>query len=143
MQATERKEIEALLNSKNLRITSARIELLSVFKSADGAISGSSIHEALSDRDRVTVYRTIQKLLKVGVLHKALEENNEVFYALCNSQCTSKAHHHDHIHFKCVQCGEVDCIENQKIPSFDLNNYKVEDVEVFVKGYCPNCLHLV
>ena len=96
---------QVTLKEFNLRQTDARAEVLDVFFADSYALAHADIETRLADKfDRVTVYRTLKTFLEKGILHKVLDDEGSTKYALCKQQChqTAHAHHHDHVHFKCV-----------------------------------------
>ena len=90
--------------------------------------------------DRVTVYRTLKSFLERGVIHKVLDDGGALKYALCNEHCQEEAHHHDHVHFKCTQCGETNCLEEVEVPGVKLpKGYISEEVNLLIRGTCQKC----
>ena len=120
-----------LLKSRKLKATPKRVELLSAIDDYDSAIPYSKLQTALQKFDRVTLYRTLNTLLEKGIIHKASVEGTETYYAMCSTHtCSSHAHHHEHIHFKCTNCKTVSCVQvaqplNIKIPNFVIKNLEV------------------
>src|SRR5688572_16924407 len=91
-----------LLKNFKLRSTPNRQAILHVFLSKDYALSHADIEkEVESNLDRVTVYRTLKTFLTRGLIHKVLDDEGSLKYALCADNCTTAHHHHDHVHFKC------------------------------------------
>ena len=132
-------EIKKTLNERKLKATTMRVAVLEQFYNESNAIALSKLQESLGDFDRVTLYRTIQSLVKTGMIHKALEEKHETFYALCND-CTLHNHSHSHIHFKCDECGEVSCLDsNYSIQIKEDGVYKIKQLSIKASGICKNC----
>lgn len=89
--------------------------------------------------DRVTVYRILQGFCDDGLVHKIADDNGKTYYALCRD-CTTGHHHDDHLHFRCVSCETVSCIEaSQQILRLP-RGYRMSGISCFISGYCPNCL---
>ncbi|WP_010177723.1 Fur family transcriptional regulator [Aquimarina agarilytica] len=128
-----------LLSNRNLKATATRIELLQVIKSFGSAIPYSKIQEQLTDTDRITLYRTIQTLLNKCIIHKALTNKEETYYALCGSSCTADIHAHDHVHFKCNVCNNVTCQHLNEEITIALPNFTIEKMQVLLTGICNNC----
>src|SRR3954462_8922838 len=95
-----------LLKTFRLRATPSRQEILHLFLNKDYALSHGDIEKEIhNDLDRVTVYRTLKTFLDRGLIHKVLDDEGSLKYALCNDACTNThGHHHDHVHFKCTEC---------------------------------------
>ena len=87
-------QIKELLKKRNLKATTARLSLLTKMEGNGSAMSYSAIQAALNPIDRVTLYRTIESLKEKGIIHKAFQENSEIYYALCSNRCEENHHHH-------------------------------------------------
>ena len=96
---------DRLLKSFKMRSTPSRQEILRLFLRKDYALSHGDIEKEISNElDRVTVYRTLKTFLDKGIIHKVLDDEGSLKYALCSEACTNAEHHHDHVHFKCTIC---------------------------------------
>lgn len=136
----ENKEfIENLLRSRKLKATPQRLEVLTVFKAEETAIAYSDLQKKLNNFDRVTLYRTLQSLIEKGIVHKALAEDAETFYALCSSSCTAQNHNDKHIHFKCVNCDEVSCLHLPSPLQIEIPNHQIQKITLNVTGVCEKC----
>jgi Fur family ferric uptake transcriptional regulator len=142
MGTTTRNELSDLLKKHKLRVTVPRIAIIEVFNSFDHALSHSDIEKHVGDSiDRVTVYRTLSSFEENGIIHKVLDDTSILKYAICSSTCSSESHVHNHVHFKCSNCGNSECLVDVKIPDFDLPpNYKLEESNVLMNGVCANCV---
>ncbi len=129
-----------LLKDFHLRLTPNRQAILNLFLKKDYALSHSDIEHAVpSSFDRVTVYRTLKTFLDKGLIHKVLDDQGSVKYALCSSACTTAGHHHDHVHFKCTVCGETNCLDIT-IPAVKLpKGYKAAEINLLIQGVCEDC----
>ena len=48
-------------------------------------------------------------------------------------------HHHDHVHFKCLRCGQTNCL-NIDVPPVRLpKGYRSQEVNVLIQGICERC----
>lgn len=131
------------LKEYELRHTGCRSDILQSFQNFNFALSHGDLEERFGERfDRVTIYRTLKTFVEKGIIHKVLDDEGGTKYALCrNSECSHDNHHHDHVHFKCLQCGNTTCIESVHIPMFTLpEGYKRTEVNMLVQGTCPKCL---
>ena len=134
-------DLFSLLKEHNLRHTSGRATILSLFNDNKAALSHADIEGALPEGfDRVTIYRTLKSFTEKGLIHKIADTEGILRYALCSHNCTEEKHEHDHVHFKCSQCGETTCIDDVPIPTVDLpKGYKTKEVSLLVEGNCPKC----
>jgi Fur family ferric uptake transcriptional regulator len=128
------------LKSFRLRSTPTRQEILQLFLKKDCALSHSDIESEIADDiDRVTVYRTLKTFNDRGLIHKVLDDGGGLKYALCSEACSTTRHRHEHVHFKCVQCGQTNCLDVD-IPMVKLpEGYKSKEVNLLVQGTCQNC----
>ena len=136
-----RKTQNQILKDFRLRSTTSRSTILDLFIHKDYALSYSDIEkEVAAAFDRVTVYRTLKTFLDKGVVHKVLDDGGSLKYALCNTHCTSNNHHHDHVHFKCIKCGQTNCLDNVEVPSIKLpNGFNAKEINLLIQGICNKC----
>jgi Fur family ferric uptake transcriptional regulator len=129
-----------LLKDFKLRSTPARQEILHLFLKKDYALSHSDIeNEIADDLDRVTVYRTLKTFSDRGLIHKVLDDEGSLKYALCTEACSTAQHRHEHVHFKCTSCGQTNCL-NVDIPLVKLpKGYKPKEINLLIQGICQNC----
>ena len=129
-----------LLKNFKLRSTPSRQAILYLFLKKDYALSHGDIEKEVEDYlDRVTVYRTLKTFLTRGLIHKVLDDQGSPKYALCADSCTSAHHHHDHVHFKCTNCGQTNCLD-VIIPEIKLpRGYKAEETNLLIQGICGQC----
>ncbi|MEO1215031.1 MAG: transcriptional repressor [Bacteroidota bacterium] len=131
-----------ILSNHSLRNTTSRKDILEVFLKEEKALSQKNIEKNMAGEcDRVTIYRTLSTFIDRGILHKVLDDSGTMKYALCEASCGEhKAHHHDHVHFKCNRCKKTTCLNEVHYPEFNLpNGYNMEEVNILIQGICPNC----
>jgi len=131
---------DRLLKSFRLRSTPTRQEILRLFLKKDYALSHSDIESEIADDiDRVTVYRTLKTFFDRGLIHKVLDDGGSLKYALCTETCSATQHRHEHVHFKCTECGQTNCLDVD-IPAVKLpKGYEPREVNVLIQGVCQNC----
>ncbi|MGO3109527.1 MAG: Fur family transcriptional regulator [Sphingobacterium sp.] len=124
---------------KHRRNTTANAEILKLLNQSEVALSHADIQQSLNGLcDRVTIYRVLDRLTEDGVVHKVVDFDGVIKYAICHT-CSSDKHHHDHIHFSCEQCHSVTCLDDVE-PTFKLpKTYQVKQVNFTVSGICPLC----
>lgn len=130
-----------ILKDFDLRTTTSRSAILKLFIKRPFALSYSDIEKEVAETyDRVTVYRTLKTFLDKGVIHKVLDDEGGLKYALCNELCTNHEHHHEHVHFKCDVCGQTLCLDEVNIPSVSLpDGYKLREINLLIQGRCNKC----
>lgn len=133
-------DAHALLRRVKGRVTPARLGVLGILLEADAALTHQEIEQLAAQQgvtfDRVTLYRALDWLVEQGVAHKVSGLDRAWRY---NAQAGTP---HQHAHFHCRRCDQVFCLENlQPALLFSLPpGYRVEQVELNLQGYCPNCL---
>ncbi len=132
-------QIKNLLQSRNLKATSTRLSLLKEMAKNDSAMNYSAIQKALSPIDRVTLYRTLQSLKEKGIIHKAFQDGSEVYFAICGNSCEENNHHHEHVHFKCINCDTISCEKLDKIIDVSLLGFIINKIAINLEGVCNRC----
>ena len=135
----ESNKIKEMLKKRNLKATSNRLSLLTKMQNNGSAMSYSNIRTIMQPIDRVTLYRTIEKLKEKGIIHTAFQSNNEIYYAICGMDCSSENHVHNHIHFKCSKCKTVTCEDVLNSLNISLPRHEIHNISVNVKGICEVC----
>lgn len=134
-------KVTQLLKSKDLRITSARKKVLSIFLAAEHkALANSDVEQHFDQLDRITLYRTLRSFEDKGLIHQVHDGTGTVKYALCSHQCSSDVHHDEHPHFHCKDCGKTVCLEDISLPKMELpDGYQLAERQVVLSGVCAEC----
>lgn len=133
--------IQKLVNA-GLKKTEIRIQLLSHLLSHDIAISQPELEkEFKSISDRVTIYRALSSFEENGIVHKVIDLNGTARYALCSSsKCNGHKHFDEHVHFHCIDCGDVFCLEEIEIPHIQLpSTLIIQKSNLNIQGICEKC----
>ena len=82
---------------------------------------------------KTTIYNTLRILVEAGLVRVITIEDNETRYDI-------KVENHGH--FKCESCRTIYdfSIDIDLLTSEDLNNFKINDKNIYFKGICPRCL---
>lgn len=137
---TMRVASDRLLKDFKLRTTPSRQEILHLFLEKDYALSHGDIEKQIGGAlDRVTVYRTLKTFLDRGLIHKVLDDEGSLKYALCNDACTVADHHHNHVHFKCIKCGQTNCLSIEIPPVKLPRGYRAKEQNLLIQGVCEHC----
>lgn len=134
------KQVIDRLNQNNLRNTGCRRRVLNLFLDRTYALSHNDLENELGeDFDRVTIYRTLHTFLEKGIIHKVPEgENNITKYALGDPQCRQS--NLEHVHFKCMDCGKIECLDEVAIPQVNLpKGYFLFETKMLLEGKCDTC----
>jgi Fur family transcriptional regulator, ferric uptake regulator len=134
-------QVQTLLKQYDLRHTDCRQAVIEAFLQSAHALAHADVEETVGKaHDRVTVYRTLRTFLEKGVIHKVLDDLAYPKYALCKSPCDTHHHHHAHVHFKCNQCGQTNCLDEVNIPVLTLpKGYVSAETNLLISGTCVDC----
>ncbi len=132
--------IKGILKTHQLRITDCRMDVMQFFLDEKSALSQSDLENQLTKYDRVTLYRTLNSFLDSGILHRIPNETGTATYGMCHDTCTPDHHEHNHVHFKCNKCGQIECLEEKVAHQVSVPfGYKVDGINMIVDGICPKC----
>jgi Fur family ferric uptake transcriptional regulator len=151
---------EAKLRQAEIRVTQARLDVLSVLLSKQRAMSHNEMQDALPTMDRVTLYRALDCLADAGLAHK-ITADDRVFRFSTGSDASQSAEvkqslmppQHHHGHFQCTRCSKVFCLEQSDaasslsdqlqatLASTALKGFQSHGIEVTIKGWCDRCNH--
>lgn len=134
-------QIKTYLKEFDLRLTNCRGDILSLFMDKGFALSHSDIEDKINETyDRVTVYRTLKTFVDKGIIHKVLDDSGSAKYALCKDDCSAERHNHEHVHFKCLECGLTTCLDEVIVPQIQLpSGYEGLETNLLVQGICNSC----
>lgn len=133
--------VKEVLKRNRLSVTESRMQILSLFYNAPGALAHADIEKNTGDKiDRVTIYRTLQTFEEKGIIHTIPTADNSVKYALCREACAEGHHHDNHVHFVCTNCGKTICLEDVLVPEVKLPaGFKPTQAQMVVNGLCKDC----
>ncbi len=134
--------IELVLREHGLRKTTFRKELLTMFYNTNSSLTVEEILKSIiSKTDKVTVYRALEVFEKKGLIHKVPDKNNLTRYALCNNECSSEKHVHNHAHFICNSCNGTFCIKDIEVPAVqNAQGFLIKSSKLTLEGDCPVCI---
>lgn len=133
-------QAKKILQDKSVRTTEFRLSVLSVFIQHPQAINMQTITDSLGKFDRISLYRTMKTFEEMGIIHPIPVDAESTFYALCEEDCTmADKHQHDHMHFQCLTCNEVQCLPSPIPNALEMKGFQVQSVEILAKGICNRC----
>ena len=128
-----------MLKAAELYRTKVRIAILKVLMKADEPLSQDQIARRLGKKhfDKVTIYRTLESLLKVGLVHKAFIEKRAWHFELADNCTESQCHPH----FTCTSCGSTHCLTEISLPmaKSPRKGFIIHRQQVRLEGFCPAC----
>lgn len=117
------------------RITRARCAVLAILFASARPLSHHELELQLADIcDRVTLYRVLNWLVQQGMAHRVSSEDRVWRFSV-------ETHaDHRHAHFHCNACGMVFCMDAKaRAPSLP-TGFQLQDVEMTLRGLCPECV---
>ena len=128
-----------VLKQHKIKKTAPRVAIIQVLKRYNHPLSENEIRNEMGSLyDRVTFYRSMQRMAEVGILHKIVVDNVTIKYAL--NDCSQNAcDHNSHAHFFCKKCSKLICLGAFKTRVVLPNGCVGEESELLVKGICSNC----
>ena len=130
-------DLRALLVSKGLRVTTARLAVLRELAALRLPTSHPEVAERMgsSHYDRVTVYRTLLSLADAGLLVRTQLGDGVWRYEMPRGAAVK---HGDHPHFVCTDCGDVSCLPEAAVTLRGVAaRGKVATVQL--QGQCVDC----
>ncbi len=150
---------QAQLRGLALRVTQARLDVLSLLLRTPRAMSHLEMQEHLPAMDRVTLYRALDCLAQAGLAHKITGDDrvfrfsvgNEPEVARASTRASRGGVQHQHGHFQCTRCAQVFCLDQPEakhtlkdqlkttLAATSLRGFQNHDIEVTIKGWCHRC----
>ena len=130
-------DLKQELKIKNINLSYQRLKVLEYLTQNQCHPTVDQIYTDLqkdiSTLSKTTVYNTLKILIEVGLVSIIAIEDNESRYDIMTE---------NHGHFKCESCGKIFDfnIELDYLKFRDLNDFKINDQNVYFKGICPKCL---
>jgi Fur family ferric uptake transcriptional regulator len=133
------KQAREMLKAAKLYCTQHRITILKTLLATKRPLSQEQIAQRCGRKrfNKVTIYRTIDSLLKVGLIHKAFIEKRASHYELVRNRTDKQCHPH----FTCTSCGNTHCLTDIILPmaSSPHNGFVIKLQKVHLEGLCPKC----
>ena len=130
------------------RLTQPRVAVLACLLASGSANSHLDVAGMLADHhavDRVTVYRVLEWLVKLGIAHR-IAGDDRVWRFMVNAQgvmaeSAPSGQHGHHAHFTCQTCGQTFCLD-KAIPKIDVKlpkGFRTSEIDLVVRGRCAGC----
>ncbi|HZY37823.1 MAG TPA: transcriptional repressor [Mucilaginibacter sp.] len=134
----EKVDARTLLENFGLKITTARLKVLSAIISIGPAVSIRSIKRRTKGISRITLYKTLKTLEKKGAIYKLFDLSGTVYYAL--SRFSASKQFPVYTHFNCPDCRKMLESPPQEIFTISLpKGFKARMLALFVWGKCGIC----
>jgi Fur family ferric uptake transcriptional regulator len=118
-------KIEKLIEEKNLKLTTARKEMLEIFFRAKKPLSFEEVKDQLS-MDKATFYRNIAKFEDESIINSFESNDKKRYY---------EVRKFPHAHFICNICNKIECLNG--VLDVKIDKYVIQDM--ILKGVCKKC----
>jgi len=120
------------------RNTPTKTAVLSTLEQAGTALSHDKILTQLNGTiDRATVYRILNRFCADGIAHRIVADDGKQYFALCEG-CSHEEHSHNHFHFRCLNCDQVECLTTEVTVGLPAG-YRAKNFNGVISGHCSNC----
>lgn len=132
-------KVRQMLATAGLYCTQGRIAILKVLQQASRPVTQEQIAERLAEMatNKVTIYRTLDSLVKAGLVHRAFMQKRAWHFELADrcgeTQC--------HPHFTCSNCDTTHCLTEFTVPMAPMSykGFVIKHQQVRLEGLCPAC----
>jgi Fur family peroxide stress response transcriptional regulator len=130
---------EKLCKEQGVPLTVQRRVILETLADRKDHPTADQVFEAVTSRlpglSRTTVYRVLETLVELGVIHKASHLGSAARY-----DPNTERHHH----LTCLSCHKVMDLEEASLPPLRLSQaragqFEIVDYSVHFRGYCREC----
>lgn len=135
-----------MIRAAGAKVTRGRVRVLAALGAASKPLSHSELESQLAanvasdvatSMDRVTLYRILDSLVASGLALKAVDTRGVFRY----SGAGAGRRHAGHLHFHCVRCGGMFCLEAEPpLPPALPPGFTLQDVAFELRGTCPQCV---
>lgn len=129
-----------MLKAAKLYCTAGRVAILTVLMNAGKPLSQDQIARRSGKKhfDKVTIYRTLESLLGVGLVHKVFIDKRAWHFELSHNCTESQCHPH----FTCTSCGDTTCLTGVTLPMAKSphKGFVIYRQQVRLEGLCPACV---
>jgi len=133
------KNFEKLCREQGVPLTVQRRTILETLALREDHPTADQVYEQVAHRlpglSRTTVYRVLETLVQLGVIHKAAHLGSAARY---------DPNTHLHHHLTCLSCHKVMDVEDESIHGVELSKtqskgFEILGYSVHFRGYCPEC----
>jgi len=119
------------LKKNNYKITKTRREVIKYIENKCHFFSANVLIKELDQLDRVSIYRTLDLLENLDLIHTVTQKDGRKFYEL-----HEKNEHHHHI--VCKECSKYECIPCGGL-DIELKDFEKIHHSIYITGVCSNC----
>ena len=124
-------------NEAGFRAGAARRQVIELLEGEDCALTALEIDRRLPKVGRATVYRTLEQLEELELVHRVDVGGESVAY----ERDDPTGHHH---HMVCIRCGRLVPFADQELERAihavgERAEFEVTAHDVLLRGVCPRC----
>lgn len=128
-----------MIKNKGLRITPARVAVLSILSESRKPLDIASIFNLISkrrvDADQATIYRIIENFIQKDLITRLQFQEKKFFY---------EAKREEHHHALCTNCGRIEDVSKCNIKRLEVEverntGFIVKSHSLEFYGLCNNC----
>ena len=128
---------KARLNEAGFRAGAARQQVIELLGGESCAVTALEIDRRLPSVGRASVYRTLEQLEQLELVHRVDVGGESVAY----ERSDPTEHHH---HMVCIRCGRLVPFEDQALERAihavgERAEFEVTAHDVLLRGVCPRC----
>jgi Fe2+ or Zn2+ uptake regulation protein len=138
MSKNKIEDISKILQEKGVSPSIQRIKILQFILDSEHHCSADLIYQELVHEiptlSKTTVYNTLSLFVEKKIISSFTIDNTELLYEHSNKP---------HAHFQCNVCKNIFDVKLES-PLFEMNEIefnKVEQVNIYIKGICKECLN--
>ena len=131
------KELKAELEGAGIRATAQRVAILGFMRENPVHPTADVVYEALRDNVGSLSLTTVYNTLKLFVEHSLVS-----MLTIDDTFRCFDGNVEMHVHLKCRNCKKImDMPMPKEVATFveDIENFKVDEVQLYVKGICKDC----
>ncbi|MCL5115688.1 MAG: transcriptional repressor [Firmicutes bacterium] len=143
MATAGEKEFIQFLRDHQMRVTPNRLTVFRALQKSQGPLTVPDLAGRVEESglNTATLYRIMETLTELQVVHPVLQDHQNVAYELLEPF----ARHHDHL--ICRQCGRTidiyDCRLEEALKAIsDDRGFRIDFHQMEVHGLCPDCQRL-
>ena len=128
---------KARLNEAGFRSGAARRRVIELLEGEHCAVTALEIDRRLPSVGRATVYRTLEQLEQLDLVHRVDVGSEVVAY-----ERNDPGQHHHHI--LCIRCGRLLPFEDARLEQAihavgETAEFEIVSHDVLLRGVCPDC----
>ena len=137
---------EKILSSHGIRPTQMRSKIYRYLRRKQSAVSFSDLKKAFVQKsetnktaNRTTFYRNLKIFEDKGLIHQINDGTGVAKFAISVENTKGKYSTDLHLHFHCTECKKTICLPNKISEESLPDDYKINDVNLVLKGICVKC----